>query len=193
VGVLTASKTGPFQATRMKSRKREFGITVPKAAMASYHPMPNREVLLAVNVHCLNFERCGTKAISDQLADIRRIMSLHDGPIVFAGDFNTWSRARYQVVLDLAEEFSLHEVESFIDHRKTGDQGSSLMNRLFGIDKELALDRVFYRGLVPMACEVLDYDSSDHRALMVTFDISSPNPINEELALVNDAPSSESL
>ena len=169
VGVMTASKAESKWVTPLKSRKREFGITVPKASLASRHALKDGQTLLAVNVHCLNFERWGTSGLADQLQDIRRIMQQHEGPILFAGDFNSWSERRYDLVLNIADELGLTEVDGFSVGRKTGDQGSSLLNRALGIDESLPLDRVFYRGLMPEACDVLVYDSSDHSALMVTF------------------------
>ena len=44
-----------------------------------------------------------------------------------------------------------------------------MLNWLLGIDRTLALDRVYYRGLSPLSATVLPLTSSDHRALQVTF------------------------
>ena len=132
VGVMTASKSRSTWVTPLKSR-REFGVTVPKASLASRHMLKDGQTLLAVNVHCLSFERWGTAGLADQLDDIKRIMQQHDGPILFAGDFNSWSERRYDLVLSIADELGLTEVDGFSAGRKTG--GDPLLDLPLGGDE----------------------------------------------------------
>jgi endonuclease/exonuclease/phosphatase (EEP) superfamily protein YafD len=176
VGVLTLSATRPTELRSLPTRHRELGVTAPKVALLSEHTLPGGERLLAVNVHCLNFEVGVTRALKAQLESLRRAMSEHRGPIVLAGDFNSWSERRLELVDRLTRSLGLSEVHSFEGARRTGDLGSGLANRLFGVDPSLPLDRVYYRDLRVRRARVLSYDSSDHAPLAVTFALPTSSP-----------------
>ena len=151
----------------MVTEGRELGFTLPKVSLITRHNLPNGDELLAVNIHALNFELGTPKRFIRQMDALRKIMENQTGPIVFAGDFNTWNAERDDYVRSLTAELDLIEVESFVESRKTGDQGWA--NGVLGIDPTLPLDRVFYRGLDLQTAEVLDVDSSDHPPLLVSF------------------------
>ena len=168
VGVLTASSVIPQECIPLPSRHRELGWTAPKTSLATCYPLEDGRQLLAVNVHCLNFERWGTGRLRAQLEDLTRVLRNHSGPILLAGDFNTWNHKRYRLVRSFLNELELNEVV-LGEAVKTGDQGAPWINRMLGIDPGLALDRVFYRGLTLDHSEVLDYDSSDHTAVLARF------------------------
>ena len=168
-GVLTFSQVAPTRSEGMPTRWREFFLATPKTALATEYLLPDGARLLAVNVHCLNFERWGTVKFRAQLAALKALMAKHTGPILLAGDFNAWNRRRLRLVTDLAQDLRLTEVGGFAGARKTGDQQSEVVNWLLGIDRDLPLDRVYYRGLSPLSATVLPLASSDHRALQVTF------------------------
>jgi endonuclease/exonuclease/phosphatase (EEP) superfamily protein YafD len=85
-----------------------------------------------------------------------------------AGDFNTWNEKRLRLVQKLVEDLQLTEVTDFPPGRRTGDMDSGCLNWLFGIKKDLPLDRVYYRGFTSHSAEVLPYDSSDHKPIQVT-------------------------
>lgn len=168
-GVFTASREDPVASRAVRSRDREFGITVPKAALATQHALPDGRLLLALNVHALNFEHGAPRRFARQMERLRQIMADHEGPIIFAGDFNTWNRARDRHLRELADSLKLREVAAFAGSRKTGDQGLGWWNGLLGIDPTLPLDRIFYRDLTVSSARVLNLDSSDHPPLLVTF------------------------
>ncbi|MGD9261143.1 MAG: hypothetical protein PVG44_11915, partial [Desulfobacterales bacterium] len=63
----------------MPTRDREFVVTAPKVSLVTEYPLPNRENLLAVNVHLLNFEVWSIKKISHQLEDLKTTMANHQG------------------------------------------------------------------------------------------------------------------
>lgn len=50
-------------------------------------------------------------AFTQQLERIAGAMRNHEGPIVFAGDFDTWHRGRADTVARLAKELNLREVQ----------------------------------------------------------------------------------
>ncbi len=85
-----------------------------------------------------------------------------------AGDFNTWSMKRLKLVRGLAKQLRLSEVADFPPGRVTGDLSLPFMNQLLGIEKDLVLDRIYYRGFKEHTARVLPYKSSDHPPLLVS-------------------------
>lgn len=166
-GVLTLSRIPPVQVEPVSTRYREFFVTAPKVSLLTEYPLPGGKNLLTVNVHLLNFERWGDLKIRDQLADLKSLMIIHPGPIIMAGDFNTWNEKRLQLVEEIAVELKLAEVMDFPAGRTTGDMGSDFFNSIFGIQTELSLDRVYYRGFSIDSARVLPYESSDHKPIAV--------------------------
>ncbi|MGE0823357.1 MAG: endonuclease/exonuclease/phosphatase family protein [Candidatus Binatia bacterium] len=171
-GVMTLSQVDPVQSEAVQTRWREFFLATPKVALATVYPLPTGARLLAINVHCLNFERWGTFKLRAQLTALKRIMERHTGPILLGGDFNTWNQRRLRLVTALARELNLTEVRDFSGTPKTGDRQSTILNWLLGIDRDLPLDRVYYRGLSPLSAAVFPASSSDHSALQVTFSVN---------------------
>ena len=172
LGVLTLSKLAPIKVQPVQSKWREFFVTAPKVSLITEYPLSNGSSLLAVNVHLLNFERWGTFMFHSQLDELKSIMALHRGPIIMAGDFNTWSMKRLKHVRGLAKQLRLTEVADFPPGRVTGDLHLSFMNQLLGIEKDLVLDRIYYRGFKKQSAQVLPYESSDHRPLLVSLTLN---------------------
>jgi endonuclease/exonuclease/phosphatase (EEP) superfamily protein YafD len=172
-GVLTLSQVAPTRSEIIPTRWREFFLATPKVALATEYLLPDGTRLLAVNVHCLNFERWGMLKLRAQLIVLKALMAKHPGPLLLAGDFNTWNERRLRLVTALARDLQLTEVGAVAGDLTTGDRQSAVLNWLLGIDRTLALDRVYYRGLSPLTATVLPLTSSDHRALQVTFAVGS--------------------
>jgi len=167
VGVLTLSRIPPVWAESVSSRYREFFVTAPKVSLIAEYPLPNGKSLLTVNVHLLNFERWGDLKIRDQLEDLRVILKIHRGPVIMAGDFNTWNENKLHLVEEITADLMLTEVMDFPLGRTTGDMESDFLNSIFGIQTELPLDRVYYRGFSIDSARVLPYESSDHKPITV--------------------------
>ena len=172
VGVLTLSRVAPTRIQPVPTKYREFGVTAPKVSLVTEYPLSDGKSLLAVNVHLLNFERWSVKKINHQLEELKTIMALHSGPIIMAGDFNTWNQKRLELVKRITADVSLNEVIDFPLGRTTGDQNSAFWNELLGVDKNLPLDRVFFSGLKPTAARVLNYSSSDHKPILVRLQLA---------------------
>jgi len=167
VGVLTLSRVAPTRIEPVPTKHREFGVTAPKVSLVTEYPLPSGQKLLAVNVHLLNFEVWSLKKISHQLEDLKTIMANHTGPIVMAGDFNTWNQKRLELVKEIVRDVKLNEVTDFPDGRTTGDTRSEFWNEVLGVERDLPLDRVFFLGFNPTAARVMNYDTSDHRPILV--------------------------
>jgi endonuclease/exonuclease/phosphatase (EEP) superfamily protein YafD len=179
-GVLTFSQVAPMWSEGIPTRWREFFLATPKVALATEYLLPDGARLLAVNVHCLNFERWGTLKLRSQLTVLQARLAKHTGPLLLVGDFNTWNQRRLRLVAALARDLHLREVKEFSGALTTGDRQSAVVNWLLGIDRTLPLDRVYYRGLSPLTATVLPLTSSDHRALQVTFAVESVSEARRE-------------
>ena len=150
-----------------------MGATAPKVSLVTEYPLPGGETLLAVNVPLLNFERWSVKKLRRQLEDLKSMMTHHNGPIVMAGDFNTWNLKRLELVKKITQDIRLEEITGFPQGRTTADKRSGFLNGVFGVEKDLPLDRVFFSGLLPRLARVLGYDTSDHRPMVVKLELDS--------------------
>ena len=156
-GVLTATRIAPIASCTQ--RAVEPLIRFPKSAVISWLPITNTrsdtrtgltETLAIANVHSINFElapdvyRAQLEALADALAG-------HRGPIIFAGDFNTWNDARDAVVAEIATRLGLTELNLRLDQRAV----------FFGRH----LDHIFIRGLQLIDVGAIPVTSSDHNPL----------------------------
>ena len=167
IGVLTLSKMAPVRIQPIPTKWREFFVTAPKVSLITEHLLPNGETLLAVNVHLLGFERWGTLKLRSQLDELKIVMADHPGPIIMAGDFNTWNQKRLGVVTRTTGDLKLLEVTELPPGRKSADFYWACLNWLFGVERDLPLDRIYYRGFMQDSAQVLPYYSSDHRPILV--------------------------
>jgi endonuclease/exonuclease/phosphatase (EEP) superfamily protein YafD len=152
-GVMTASLVKPLSLCGQ--RATEPLIRFPKTSLVSYYPIAGmKDNLLVANIHGINFT-LGVDAYQQQLDSLYRLMKQHTGPIVFAGDFNTWSAERMQIVKAIANSLSLESLD-YTNHNRTSMFGN-------------ALDHVFYRGLQPVEHDTWHVTSSDHNPTRVSF------------------------
>lgn len=162
-GVLTASRAHPSLARAMLSRFTEPILRTPKPMLACEYPLRTGGSLLVLNIHSLNF-RLGLGAYRDQLESLLACMGTHAGPVILAGDFNTWSRGRMEYLMARTEAAGLRRV----DFKENGtDVGWGL---------KLVLDHVFYSAknlrVRPGSAERLgSIRTSDHFPFFVEFDI----------------------
>ncbi|BAO43809.1 endonuclease/exonuclease/phosphatase family protein [Thiolapillus brandeum] len=156
VGVLTGARVMPLAACAQ--RITEPLLRVPKTALVSYYALDGSDQsLLVVNMHGVNFVP-GSTELARQLHAVQKVVFEHDGPVIVAGDFNTWSARRMAELQKLAQRAGLQPVTF---------EGSP--SRHFGRQ----LDHVYYRGLVPQHAWVTALQSSDHYPLSVTFKLDS--------------------
>lgn len=167
-GVMTVGRTRPANAEPAGVGPRELYVTTPKTALVTTLALSDGRSLMIVNMHALLFGSKG-KRLRDQLDSLAAEMKKHAGPLVFCGDFNTWSRARLDVLHEVTAELELIEVP------KPAGQGCTVrlpwpLSSMVDLDDEMHLDRVFYRGLELVEQRWLDaYDVSDHLPLFARF------------------------
>ena len=160
-GVLTASSSlQGFEA--MLSRGGEPLLGTRKPMLATLHRAAGGP-LLAINLHALNFS-LGVNGFRQQLGDVAKVAASHAGPVLVAGDFNTWSARRLRVADSVLGAASLVRLD-FGDAERD-------KRRAFG----RPLDQIYYdpRRLrpVPGASGVpLRFRSSDHPPLVAGFEM----------------------
>ena len=154
-GVNTLSKVAP--TSLCGSTYNEPWILIPKTAVASTYPIHGSEqLLLIVNIHGVNFTFT-EQPLHEQLAPYIELIMQHKGPVIFSGDFNTWSDARLADVKQSLIKSGFSETPFNEDKRM----------KMFG----LPLDHIFFRGLKVIDAQSIETDASDHSPQFVTFDL----------------------
>ncbi|OUC11797.1 MAG: hypothetical protein B0A82_26080 [Alkalinema sp. CACIAM 70d] len=166
-GVLTAAPVPSAQRQAILTTHHEPIAKTPKVALCTEyaiapsgdqptHSHPDR--LLTVNAHLINFVEL--KKFQAQLDTLEQRMADHDGPIVFSGDFNTWSRSRWHCLQQMTQRLGLTQaVFPLLD---------ALQIKRFFLSPPL--DYVFYRGFrqtASMAKVIGNIHSSDHKPLLL--------------------------
>ncbi|SDJ77286.1 Uncharacterized conserved protein YafD, endonuclease/exonuclease/phosphatase (EEP) superfamily [Ferrimonas sediminum] len=160
-GVMSLAAS-PIQSTYLQlSAPTEPVTNTPKASLMSELIMADGQSLLMVNIHGINFVT--NAKYQRQLDTLESAIDRHQGPVIFAGDFNTWSDDRKALLDALAQRQGLASVPF---------ANSEGIKQFFGHK----LDHILYScQLTPVAgsADVLShYTSSDHTPLYVQFDYS---------------------
>ena len=155
IGVLTATRIAPVASCTQ--RVVEPLIRIPKSAVISWLRIADsRETLAIVNVHSITFE-LSLDVYRGQLDALADALAGHRGPIIFAGDFNTWNDARDRVMAETAARLGLIELDLRVDQRAV----------FFGRH----LEHIFIRGLQMIDVGAIPVTSSDHNPVAATLRI----------------------
>ena len=85
-------------------------IRLPKSSVVTWLPIRGSSKTLAVaNVHSINFALT-LGAYEEQFAGVAEALASHDGPIILAGDLNTWTDARVAALQNVAARLRLTEI-----------------------------------------------------------------------------------
>ena len=162
---ITQATTGVKTGSIVKSTGHSYYLTTdvepflrtPKMLLATTYPLAGRaDELLAVNIHAINF--VSFQKYSRQLKQMVEAIGEHRGPIILAGDFNTWNAARFKSLRDAVAQMGLKEIPLV------------RRGRLAHLNKDL--DHVFCRGMNAVKTEVLmAVKSSDHYPIVVEFEL----------------------
>lgn len=158
-------KTGVATISRSRIHNPEFTTTenvermfaTPKSAMVTYHSIEgSRYKLMAVNLHSLNLTALGPFEV--QLKSLAVRVAQHIGPVIFAGDMNTWKPARLALARSILESEMVGL--KFKEFQRPGEV--------------MVLDHVFTRGLINVRAAILpDIKTSDHKPIILYYDINS--------------------
>ena len=158
IGVLSAARVRPIG--ECTERVVEPWLRIPKSATVSWFALRGTtQILAVVNVHAINFSLSvsGYRAQFESLAGALRG---HDGPILFAGDLNTWTDERLAVVNESAAALGLTEI-TIADDRRSLFLGHQV-------------DHVLVRGLDVVTAMAFAVESSDHNPVTVTLRLHGP-------------------
>ena len=152
IGVLTAARVTPLATCTQ--RVVEPILRIPKSSVITWYAIKgSRQTVAVANMHAINFSLM-LGAYREQLDAMREALAGHQGPIVFAGDLNTWTQARYDAVEETAKALGMTEISFAEDRRK-----------LF-MGKQL--DHIFIRGLTMSQSFATEVTSSDHNPVEAT-------------------------
>ena len=151
-GVLTAGST-TLQGVCMQ-RFREPVVNTPKTSLLTRFPFSNGDQLVVVNLHAINFTT-DTNRFRESWQELETILQPYKGPLIVAGDFNTWSSDRQAIAVNATRRLGLEPVHFTADKR----------TRVF----DRAIDHVYFRGLQVLEAVVDEVKTSDHNPMRVTF------------------------
>jgi endonuclease/exonuclease/phosphatase (EEP) superfamily protein YafD len=158
IGVVTGSRKAPLASCTQ--RVVEPLIRIPKSGVITWFRLAGRSQTLAVvNVHAINFALT-LGGYREQLEHLAAALETHRGPIVFAGDLNTWTDSRNAVVQAVAQRLGLTELKFERD-----------MRTLF-LGRQL--DHILVRGLEAIDVEAIPVRSSDHNPVRATLRVVPP-------------------
>ncbi|MFO1311224.1 MAG: endonuclease/exonuclease/phosphatase family protein [Burkholderiales bacterium] len=155
VGVVTAARA-PTVA-HCTQRTVEPLIRLPKSSVVTWFPLQGSDRLLAVaNLHSINFA-LDLDAYEAQFAGIVDVLAHHDGPMIVAGDLNTWTDARVAALAAVARKLRLTEIPF-----ETG------RSRFFGRE----VDHILVRGFSVQSAAAIPVRSSDHNPVQAVLRVT---------------------
>ncbi|KMQ52773.1 hypothetical protein CHISP_0542 [Chitinispirillum alkaliphilum] len=161
-GVLTAARYPSETERGYITQATEPILKTPKSVLFStYNLNLHALTLLIVNIHAINY-KLGIEDYLKQLHETFLYVRSHKGPVILAGDFNTWSKRRINSLLSMARDAQMHRV--YFDGKRFA--------RFPVMNKEL--DHIFYTGryltvLPGSPLRLNTVCSSDHFPLVVQF------------------------
>lgn len=152
-GVITGASAKPKTKKSLRGKERELFFLTPKVSLSTNYALRGREDdLLAINTHVVNFTT--TSSFIRFIEELVTLIESHKGPLLLAGDFNTWNVSRWQSLVAILDRMGLLHVDLGTDPRS------------------LKLDHVFVRGMKIKNARVKnDIITSDHFPLVVDLEI----------------------
>lgn len=154
-GVKSGSTAEAQKVQVHRSNYYEPVVKTQKLLLETHYSLAEKsQQLMVLNMHAINF--VGVRKYVDQLEQLQGALKSHSGPVLLAGDFNTWNPKRLSLFRECAAEANLVE--------------ASMARRSNIRHLHQHLDHVFYRGLSLYSIESLaNISSSDHAPIKATF------------------------
>ncbi len=158
-GVVTGVKTGCIAkaASRevYRSNYSEPVVKTQKQLLETHYALANsNSTLMVLNMHAINF--VSVMKYVDQLDQLSTALASHCGPVILAGDFNTWNPKR------------LAHFKSVACNARLSEANMTRCSKIKHFHQHL--DHVFYRGLSLRSVQSLQHiSSSDHAPITATF------------------------
>lgn len=151
-GVMTASKYKPVRVCAFI--EKEPLLQLPKSGLLSQYALSNGEKLSVINLHSVNFT-FDLAVYQNQIQALINEVNQRKGPLIVAGDFNSWNEARFNLLDKLLSELGLKPVLFEEDQRLY----------VFGHP----LDHLYYRDLRLIKASTKETKASDHAWLSASF------------------------
>ncbi len=154
-GVMTISVSKPRHVSYIRTATGEPLTHTPKISLIAVYRLENADKnLMTINTHAINFVK--TSVFMSQMSELEKTISSHAGPVIFAGDFNTWNKKRNTIISGIITRLEMKETDFNPDTR----------TKRF----RYPLDHIFYKGLELKNSSVAgSLFSSDHKALEAEF------------------------
>ncbi|MES2802483.1 MAG: endonuclease/exonuclease/phosphatase family protein [Bdellovibrionota bacterium] len=152
-GTALGSQARPHNVHYYRTKDIEPFVKSPKATVLASYAIPgSSKKLLAISIHGINWD--GDAALERQLNMILPELKAHDGPIVFAGDFNTKNASRVALTKRILASAGLKQVpwENPI--------------------KKKQLDDAFTRGITVKRARFIHDKGSDHPAIDLQIELT---------------------
>jgi endonuclease/exonuclease/phosphatase (EEP) superfamily protein YafD len=158
-GVLIATKAESLAHRSLLTHHHEPIVKTPKVALLSEFALSDSPYnLLTVNAHLINFVELSQ--FRTQLLQLEAVMGRHKGPIIFAGDFNTWHQSRWDQLSQVTKKLGLQPMPFALEEKQ----------KIKRFLNSPPLDYIFFRGFQsqPISAKVIETtQSSDHQPLIV--------------------------
>ncbi len=151
-GIAMGSRFQHFHHNWHRHHQGEFLVGPPKVTLHHQYRSLDDLTFSLVNSHSVNFTL--NSHYSRQWQSLENLIGHESGPLVVAGDFNTWNARRWNFLVDFMAEHSLQPMQLDRDPRV------------------LKLDHVFFRNCELIKAKIRDdIRSSDHWPLEVVLRI----------------------
>ena len=156
-GVVNASFVLAKKSYTYLSLYKEFFFTTHKSILFSRYRLKNGDHLLVANIHAINFRE--ENAFAKELKRIFLYLEKFNGPLIVAGDFNTWNKSRLLRLYTTMRKLRLRHVPF--------DQTTGIKSF-----RSNPLDHIFYRNLnLSFFNVVKNHALSDHQPLIAVFEV----------------------
>ncbi|MEH2031136.1 MAG: endonuclease/exonuclease/phosphatase family protein [Nostoc sp.] len=160
-GIFTAATISPLTKKVITTKHYEPIVRTPKISLITEYLLSEQSTtILTINSHLINFVDLNKFKI--QLQELELALAIHRGPLIFSGDFNTWSRKRAVILNQVTTKLGLMPVV-FAPHYQ---------DKIKRFLLSPPLDHIFYRDISvkKASAKVLDQIcSSDHKPLLAEF------------------------
>ncbi|MBU1667893.1 endonuclease/exonuclease/phosphatase family protein [bacterium] len=154
-GVLTAGQCAFTELLALKTIHRELHMATKKTLLITSHPLENGQHLTLVNLHAINF--VPTSIFIKEIDRLLFQLSSIEGPLIVAGDFNTWNTKRLIHMDNFASSIGLKQAKL---------QDAHHIKHLFS----KPLDHLYYRELELVEAYAIDTKKiSDHNPIYACF------------------------
>lgn len=163
-GTAIGSNVDPSEVIVKHSVDMEPVVGTPKSMTFAKYPLSDStEELLVISIHGINITSFGS--FKRQLAQAEEQINAHNGPVLFAGDFNTRTKSRTAYLFELMNKLKLKAV----NFKNANYRMAWKFTRNY-------LDHGFIRGLTVKNAEVLkDSTGSDHKPMMLELALEEAN------------------